>query len=237
MNKEGIRPSDKHLTTIRNYPMPTNYKELRRCLGMFTYFRQFIANFSRIARPMLDLTKKDVTFLWTEECTSAFLNLRDRLTEAPILSVYNPHRETELHTDASSHGFGAVLLQKQDDGKFHPVAYYSKATTPPESRYHSFELETLAIIYGLNRFKMFLDGIPFTIVTDCNSLTLTLNKKMINPRIARWALELENYDYRVKHRRGELMGHVDVLSRKPVIAAVDANEVDVNIQISRPSDC
>lgn len=144
-----------------------------------------------------------------------------------------------LHTDASSHGFGAVLLQKQDDGKFHRVAYFSRTTTPDESRYHSFELETLTItyfIYGLNRFKMYLDGIPFTIVSDCNSLTLTLNKKIINPRISRWALELENYNYQVRHRKGKLMGHVDALSRQPVAAAVDASGVDVKVQILHGRD-
>lgn len=86
-------------------------------------------------------------------------------------------------------------MQKQSDGKFHPTAYFSKTTTAAESKYDSFELETLAIIYA------------------CNSLTLTLEKKQINPRIARWALELENYDYVIQHRSGSSMGHVDALSR------------------------
>lgn len=74
--------------------------------------------------------------------------------------------------------------------KFHPVAYYSKTTSDAEARYHSYESETLAIIYALARFKMFLEGIQFTIITDCNSLALTSNKKINNSRIAWWALEL-----------------------------------------------
>ena len=97
--------------------------------------------------------------------------------KAPILAIYNPNHETELHCDASTHGYGAVLLQKQNDSKFHPVAYFSKTTTAAESRYHSFELETLAIINALERFHVYLDGIPFKIVTDCNSLAMTLHKK------------------------------------------------------------
>lgn len=77
-----------------------------------------------------------------------------------LLSIYNSRRETELHTDASSQGFGSVLLQRQTDGKWHPVSYYSRRTSPAEINYHSFELETLAIIYSLRRFRVYLEGIP-----------------------------------------------------------------------------
>lgn len=95
---------------------------------------------------------------------------------------------------------------------------------------------SIAIIYALRRFRVYLEGIPFTIVTDCNSLALTLGKRLVNPRIARWALELENYDYTIRHRRGELMSHVDALSRIPLIAAIDSIDVDTNIQIIQCED-
>lgn len=236
VSEKGIRPSDGHIRTIKEYPMPTNAKELLRCLGLFSYFRRFVENFSRRAKPLTQLTKKDVAFEWTNECTEAFLGLRETLANPPVLAVYNPFDETELHTDASSKGFGAVLLQRKADGKFHPVSYFSKTTSPAESRYHSFELETLAIIYALGRFRMFLEGIPFTIVTDCNSLILTLNRKQMNPRIARWALELENYDYKIRHRKGMMMPHVDALSRVPMVAVIDGGDVDLNIQIAQARD-
>lgn len=83
---------------------------------------------------------------------------------------------------------------------------------------------------------MYLEGISFTIVTDCNSFTLTLEKRLINPRIARWALELENYDYRVRHRRGELMAHVDALSRMPPVASIEQCDIHKNIQITQARD-
>lgn len=131
-------------------------------------------------------------------CEEAFCTLRDALVSPPVLSIYNPNSQTELHTDAISHGFGAVLLQKQDDGKFHPVSYYSRRTTPVEENYHSFELETLAIIYALHRFRVYLKGISVNIVTDCNSLAQTLlGKKSLTPKISRWVLELENYQYTI----------------------------------------
>lgn len=143
-------------------------------------------------------------FDFDHKCHEAFQELKkSKLVEAPVLAIYSDKKVTELHTDASSLGFGAALMQKQEDGKFHPVAYFSKATTAAESRYHSFELETLAIIYALQRFHVYL-GIPFKIITDCNSLTQTLEKKMINPRIARRALELENYEYTIQHRNNSI---------------------------------
>lgn len=213
--------------------MPTNAKETSRCLGLFSYFRRFVSDFARISRPLYSLIRKDAVFAWNDECTRAFTHLRKTLTEAPVLSIYNPKCETELHTDASGKGFGAAILQKQDDGKFHPVAYFSKRTTPDESKYHSYELETLAIVYALDRFKNFLDGIHFTIVTDCNSLVLTLNKKKINPRIARWALEFENFDYAVRHRKGDQMAHVDALSRAALVCAIDDTNNETNIFMHR----
>lgn len=185
---------------------------------------------------MWDYSPISDEFEWTDECMNAFTTLRDKLTEAPVLCVFDPKRETELHTDASSRGFGAVLLQKQVDSKFHPVAYFSKVTSDVESRYHSYELETLAIVYALERFRTFLDGIPFVVVTDCNSLVLAVQKKMINPRIARWTLSFANFNFTVRHRPGEQMSHVDALSRVSVVCAVEESEIDVNIQIAQARD-
>lgn len=182
------------------------------------------------------LTKKDVPFNFSDDCDRAFIQLRDALISAPILAIYDPTSETELHCDASSHGFGAVLLQKKDDGKFHPISYFSKSTTPQEAKYHSFELETLAMIYALRRFRTYLEGIAFKIVTDCNSLTLTLNKRDMNPRIARWALELENYNYSVQHRPGTQMGHADALSRCQIVSVVDSEDIDFQLRATQSRD-
>ncbi|XP_055309423.1 uncharacterized protein LOC129573155, partial [Sitodiplosis mosellana] len=170
VNENGMRPNDNHLKAIREYVVPTDAHAVQRCLGLFSYFRRFIYNFSTIAKPLTNLTKKNVKFEWTEECKDAFETLKNKLLEPPVLCIFDPKRETELHTDACTRGYGGMLLQKQKDNKFHPVAYYSKTTTEPESRYHSFELETLAIVNALERFKSLLEGIVFTVVTDCNSL-------------------------------------------------------------------
>lgn len=236
VNENGIRPNDEHIEAIRTYPMPKNTKDIQRCIGLFSYFRRFVPNFSRMARPLTEQLKKDAKFNWTTECTAAFEYLRDQLATAPILAIYDPKKEIELHCDASSHGFGSVLMQRQEDKKFHPVAYYSKTTSPVEAKLISFELETLAIVYALKRFHTFLDRLPFTIVTDCEALAQTLKKRDLNPRIAKWALALENYAYQIQHRKGEQMAHVDALSRVAMAAAVETEGIDLNIQIAQGRD-
>jgi hypothetical protein len=199
---KGIRPNDSHIKCIANYPQPTNVKTLQSCIGLFQYFRRFVPGFSRIAYPLTELLKKNTNFEFNVECIYAFEKLKGLLTSAPILAIYDPKRITEMHTDASSRGFGIIILQRQADEKMHPIAYYSKKASETEQKYHSFELETLAIIYGIRRFSTLLKGIPFKIITDCSALQMTLSKKNINPRIARWALELEEFDYTVVHRKG-----------------------------------
>jgi len=118
-----------------------------------------------------------------------------------------------LHTDASSRDFGAILLQKQKSGCLAPVAYFSRATSDVKKMYHSFELVTLAIERAIERFHVYLQGIFFKIVTDCNFLALAMKKVNINPRIARWTLALQNYHFELVHRPSERMKHVDCLSR------------------------
>ncbi|GFX57093.1 transposon Tf2-11 polyprotein [Trichonephila clavipes] len=123
----------------------------------------------------------------------------------------------ELHTDASKFGYGAILLQQSDDNKLHPVHYFSKKTTPQEEKYSSYELEVLAVIESLKKFRNYLVGNKFKIVTDCSAFQKTMSKKQLTPKIARWALFLEDFNYEIIHRPGKQMGHVDCLSRYPVM--------------------
>jgi ribonuclease HI len=126
-------------------------------------------------------------------------------------------------------------MQKKQDLEFHPIFFFSKRTIDTESRYHSSELEMLAIIYALRRFRVYLQDIKFKIVTDCDSLKKALNKKDINPKITRWTLELQNYDYTVEHRSGERMKHVDALSRSSGVF-VEVNSLEHNLAICQALD-
>lgn len=235
INQQGILPNPENVEAVAKYPIPKNVHEVHRFLGLVSYFRKFIQSFSTIAKPLYDLIRKGNDFHFSSEQIDAFELLKDKLLNAPVLTIYSPSLRTELHCDACSKGYGAILLQKQDDGKFRPVFYFSKRTTDVESKYHSYELEMLAIINALNRFRIYLQGIPFTVVTDCNSIKLALSKKDINPRINRWALILQNYEYTIEHRSNNRMKHVDALSRCNVFI-LEENTFEQNIVIAQNLD-
>ncbi|GFW13373.1 transposon Tf2-8 polyprotein [Trichonephila clavipes] len=139
------------------------------------------------------------------------------MSEGPVLHLYKYGGKTELHTDACKQGYGAILLQEAEDGKLHPVYYMSKKTNTAEEKYDSYELEVLAIINALKKFRVYLLGQHFKIVTDCSAFQKTMQKKELITRIARWALQLEEFDYEIEHRAGSRMKHVDALSRYPVM--------------------
>ncbi|CAK1585049.1 unnamed protein product [Parnassius mnemosyne] len=155
-------------------------------------------------------------FEWGVEQDKARQYIIDRLTNEPILAIYDPQLPTEVHTDASAIGYGAVLIQIHEGELRRAVAYFSKSTQGAEPKYHSYELETLAVVKALQNFRKYLLGVPFKIVTDCNALKLTERKKDLLPRVARWWLSMQDFQYTFAYRKGSLMSHADYLSRNPV---------------------
>lgn len=230
-----VRPSQEKIKAVANFKKPNNVKTVQSFLGLTGYFRKFIRNYSLIAKPMTDLLKKDAVFDFDDRCEKAFIELKQILCSSPVLRIFNPDLETELHTDASADGYGAVLLQRSPkDNQFHPVHYMSKKTTPAEKKYHSYYLEILAIVAAIKKFRVYLLGIHFKIITDCSALTMTLQKKDLPPRVARWALLLEEYDYKIEHRPGIRMRHADALSRHPICMMI--TEITARIKKAQNED-
>lgn len=217
ISSAGIRPGDRKIQSVADFPVPTNIHSVRQFLGLVGYFRKFILNFAQIAHPLTRLLKKDAKWSWSVAEESAFQTLKQKLTSRPILAIYDPEAETELHTDASKVGVGGILMQKaQNSNSFKPVAYYSRQTSPEEKNFHAYELETLAVVGSLKKFRVYLLGKAFKIVTDCSALRSTFSKRDIIPRIARWWLLLQEFNCNVEYRSGSKMAHVDALSRNPV---------------------
>jgi transposase InsO family protein len=211
-----IQPTTEKIAALVNYPEPRSERQLRGFLGLASYFRKFVKGFAQIARPLSDLLKTGKEVKFGEEERIAFLRLKELLAVEPVLRIYNQKLETELHTDASQEGFGAVLLQRAlDDQQLHPVYYMSCKTSEAEKKLHSYHLEMLAVIKAVQKFRVYLLGIHFKIVTDCEAFEQTLRKDALAPKVARWVMELEQYDYTVEHRAGTRMMHVDALSRNP----------------------
>ncbi|GFV09440.1 retrovirus-related Pol polyprotein from transposon 17.6 [Trichonephila clavipes] len=187
-----IKPSPTKTLAVRKFPEPTTIKQVQSFLGLTGYFRKYIKDYSKIAKPLSDLTRKENLFVFffffgTQQ-KEAFEKLKKILSEGPILHLYKYGRKTELHTDACKQGYGAILLQEAKDGKLHPVYYMSKKTNTAE--------ENISEDYA---------------------------KKDLITRIARWALQLEEFDYEIEHRAGSRMKHVDALSRYPVMMLIRKN--------------
>lgn len=209
-----IRPGENKTKAIATFQTPKNIHQVRQFLGLTGFFRNFVKNYAEVARPITALLKKNNPWNWTSAENEAFDNLKAKLSERPILLLYNPEAKTEVHTDASKLGLGGILMQYHND-KLHPVAYYSRQTNAAESRYHSYELETLAVVESIAKFRVYLLGLDFTVVTDCNALKTAGSKRDLIPRIGRWWLQLQEYRFNVQYRPGKKMGHVDALSRNP----------------------
>lgn len=225
-----VKPSERKTAAVLNFPRPACFKDVQSFIGLTSYFRKFIPRYSLVARQLTDLLKKGVVFYFGEEQDQAFYKLKEILSRDPVLKLYRSEADTELCTDASKLGFGAILMQKdRDDQSFHPVYYASWKTSDAESKYSSYELEVLAIIKSLKKFRVYLLGIPFKIITDCRAFSLTLKKQDLCVRVARWALLLEEFDYIVEHRPGKSMRHVDALSRCPLPCVMPIEESRSNL--------
>lgn len=177
-----ICPNPRNIEAVLEFPIPKNFKEVQQFIGLTSYFRRFIKNYALIVKPLYDLLKKGVQFYYSERQLQAIEMLKTLLTKEPILALFNSKAETQLHCDAFKEGYGAILLQRQSDNKFHPVFYFSKRTTEAERKCHSYELEMLVIVYALERFRIYLMGMPnFKIITDCIAIK-NLPKKMLTLR-------------------------------------------------------
>lgn len=210
----GLRPGSKKTDAVSKFPTPTNVHQVRQFVRLASFFRRFIAI---VAKPLTTLTKASVSWKWGLDQESAFNTLKSQLAERPILALFNPKYFTEVHCDASKLGVGGILLQRPDEKTpLKPVAYFSKQTTREEEHLHSYELETLAVVLSLKKFRTYLIGIQFKVLTDCNALRTTLTKRDLVPRITRWWLLLHEYNFTIEYKPGESMRHVDALSRNPI---------------------
>lgn len=210
-----VRPSLRKVEALVNAPIPSNVRQVRQFLGLAGYFRRYIKNYASRTSCISRFTKNGVEFCWGPEQERVRREIIAHLTTEPVLSIFDPKLATEIHTDASSIGYGAVLMQTWADGSKHVVSYFSKTTQGAESRYHSYELETLAVVRALQHFRHYLIGLKFKLVTDCNALKSTQNKKDLLPRVARWWVYLQDYDFEIEYRKGLLVPHADYLSRNP----------------------
>lgn len=216
VSQNGIIPGVKKCDAIKNYPVPKNVHDVKRFIGITGFFRKFVYNYAEIARPLTALLRstENPVFVWTVQHTESFEQLKNALCSEPVLCLYDSSKEHEVHTDASAIGLAGILMQNES-GTLKPVFYYSRHCNNDETKYHSYELEVLAIVESLERFKVYLIGKFFRIVTDCSAVATTRLSKPLLPRVARWWFKLQEYDFELVHRAGQKIPHADALSRAP----------------------
>ena len=214
VSEEGISTNPKKIDSVKNWPKPVTVKQVRSFLGLCSYYRKFILNFSSIAKPLTRLTEKDVKFVWSSDCDQAFEKLKTCLVNTPVLVYPDLTKPFILDTDASGVGIGAVLSQKQGD-KERVVAYYSRVLTKSERNYCVTRRELLAVVDSIKHFHTYLYGTKFVIRTDHGSLRWLVNFKNLEGQLCRWSEFLAVYDYEIVHRSGKSHGNADALSRRP----------------------
>lgn len=213
LSETGINVDPERVRAILEFPSPKNVKGVRSILGMFEWYRRFIVNFSIKAAPITDLLKKtNSKFKWTEEAESAFNLLKTALTSAPILATPDFDLKFTIQTDACDEGMGAVLTQVQD-GCERVIEYMSQKFSSAQKKYSTTEKECLAVILAVEKYRCYIEGVHFEVITDHASLKWLHNLKDPVGRLARWALRLQAYNFTLSYRKGNLNVVPDALSR------------------------
>ena len=208
----GVSADPSKVSAVVDYERPKNVHDVRRFIGLASYFRKFIPKFSTVAKPLLRLTEDRARFSWDDACESAFCTLKRLLTEAPVLAFPDFSEEFILTTDASGIGLGAILTQRIGVSE-RVIAFASRCLSKVEARYSATERECLAVVWAVRHFAVYLQGRPFTLQTDHCPLTYLRSCKDPRGRLARWILELEQFPYRMQYRPGRAIPHADALSR------------------------
>lgn len=216
---------------VLQWPIPTKVKEVRSFIGFCNFYQRCIQDFSAIAHPLFNLTQKSHDWNWDTVCQQAFQTLQKVYTSAPMLVMPDTARPFRVECDTSDYATGAVLLQLEDDGLWHPVAYLSKSLGDAKHNYNIYNKELLAIICGLGAWQHYLECChhPIDIWTDQCNLKYFKTAQKLSCRQARWAQFLTRFEFTLTHKPGKT-NKSDGLSRRPDHKqGVDQDNIDCNL--------
>ncbi|KAJ1041645.1 hypothetical protein NDA10_005955 [Ustilago hordei] len=214
----GIEMDPEKVHTVKEWPMPESIHDIQRFLGFANFYRRFIAHFACIAKPLTALVKpieRFKKFELPEEAQQAFHKLIQAFTSAGVLQHFDYHLPTRLETDASDFAIAGVLKQEHE-GRWHPVAFYSRKMSSAEKNYEIHDKELLAVVACLTQWRHMLAGLPnqLVILTDHEALKYFKSQRRITGRQARWAILLADFDFILQYRPGDKGGEPDALTRR-----------------------
>ena len=215
------------LSGIVDWLTPTKVKDIRSFLGFANYYQWFIRDYSNIACPLNNLTKKNQEWKWTHSCQKAFDRLKEEFSKQPVLFLPDLNKPFAIATDASKDASGEVL-QADSNGEWHPCSYLSQSFSPVEWNYDIYNWELLTVIWGLKKWKHYLWGSPFPVkvFTDHNNLLYFKEPCKLNRRQARWMLDISDYDLKLIHVLGRELAGPDALSRRSNLIPKDNSDND-----------
>lgn len=215
LSVDGIIPDPDRIQVIRDFEEPKNQKQLQQILGICNYYRRFAINHNDYITPFRDLLRKEATWSWTNEHSQAFAALKNNFINSVCLSHVIPGAQFKVICDASTLGIGGALFQIDKEENKRIISLASRCLTAAEAQYTTTELELLAIVYCVSKFRYYLIGTHFEIVTDHKGLTFLNSTVFHNSRLIRWNLLLQQYSYSVTYCKGSENIVADFLSRNP----------------------
>jgi transposase InsO family protein len=223
---QGLEIDPEKVRAIDGMPTPSNLEGLRRFLGLANYLCKFLPNLNSVTAPLRNLTKKDVPFVWSRTQSEAFDKVKDMVSKAPVLAMYDPSKDLTLENDASEYGVGSVLMQSD-----RPIAYASRSLTDTETRWAQIEKEMLAITYGLEKFHHYTYGRVVAVITDHKPLVPIMTKPLYKApkRLQALLLRAQKYQFSLVHKPGTQLYVSDTLSRAPLAEKPSSELVTVNL--------
>ena len=215
ISRDGLRPDPSKVEVIKNLKPPSSIKQVRQILGFFGFYRRLIPEFSKLARPLTELTGKNAVFQWTEARQKSFDDLRDVLLSDVVLAYPDVSREFhfELHSDASNFCIGGVLSQYDSNNQLRPVYFLSKQLSGSQKKWSVIEKELYSVIFCLERLRPLIYGCQITVRSDHNPLKYIESSKLKKPRLTRWSLRLQDHNAKITYIKGKSNVTADYLSR------------------------
>ncbi len=218
VGRNGRKPNPNKIESIRKFPEPKDRKSVQSFLGLAGFYRDYIPDFARVAKPLIELTKKNVDFNITDAARLSIDKLKEALTSAPVLTPPDFTRPFIVQTDASNVGLGAVLAQRDKTDKEQVVQYASRTLNSAERGYSTTEKEALALVWALDKFRPYIERAEFTVQTDHNPLSSLQSVRADKfGRMGRWAMQLQSWLpwMTIEYKRGASNSNADALSRNP----------------------